>query len=255
MNTNGSNEPVTISRLHLTFRNLHGSVQHYYHFLFAFLIPLVRVWNSIALTPEVVDVYVRSCAIMDQLLLQLRLPGLVIVDAADHAAMSEQQTSLAATGNYLFLTVEGYDDTERYDAKIFESVRDQLFFRFSEEIRKEMLEINKSFTGNGLRIAIINRLPPNKFYSEAECEIKTAGSERRSIANMDELCSAVSRHSDNVFVAALEGRNLYYQMALFSAADIVICQHGAALGNLVWARKATHVIDHPKGPGGTYQGL
>jgi hypothetical protein len=106
-----------------------------------------------------------------------------------------------------------------------------------------MQDINESFTGSGPRIVIITRLPADKFYSQADCEIKTAGSERRSIANVEELRAAASLHSDNVVVAALEGRSLFYQMALFAAADVVISQHGAALGNLIWCKDTTTVIE------------
>ena len=229
--------------IHITFRNFHGSVQHYYHFLFAFVVPLIRVWNSITISAYVTNIFVRSCAIMDELLYQLRLPGLVIMDATEHAAMYDRRAQSANSAGLQFITLDGYDDPVRYDAGVFRSVRDLLHFRFSDEIRREMQEINESFTGSGPRIVIITRLPADKFYSQADCEIKTAGSERRSIANVEELRAAASLRSDNVVVAALEGRSLFYQMALFAAADVVISQHGAALGNLIWCKDTTTVIE------------
>lgn len=229
--------------IHITFRNFHGSLQHYYHFLFAFIIPLIRVWNAITTSPYVPNIFVRSCAVMDDLLNQLRLPGLVIMDVTEHAAMYDRHAQSPNSAGLQFITLDGYDDPVRYDDGVFESVKDLLCFRFSDEIRKETKEINECFTGAGQRIVIIKRLPADKFYSEAECEIKTAGSERRSLANVEELCAAASLYSDNVVVAALEGRNLFYQMALFAAADIIIAQHGAALGNLIWSRDTTSVIE------------
>jgi hypothetical protein len=179
---------------------------------------------------------------MDELLRQLKLPGLVIMDVADHAAIYDRRNAFGNKGP-LFLSLDGYDDPVRYDAATFNSVRDQLFFRFTEEIRDEIREISEALTGDGLRIVIIRRLPADKFYSQAECEIQTAGSERRSIANIEELRSVALRHSDNVLVAALEGRSLFYQMALFAVADIVVCQHGAALGNLIWSTNSASVIE------------
>src|SRR5262252_9067504 len=211
-----SKEHPLKSGIHLTFKNLNGSVQHYFHFLLAFVIPLIRIWNSLATSSETPQVFVRSCAIMDELLHQLQLPGLVILDVAAHAAMCDQRAAPESKDTPLFVTLDGFDDPVRYDAKTFNSVRDQLFFRFSKEIRDEVREINESFTGDGPRIVIIRRLPADKFYSQAECEIKSAGSERRSISNIEELRSVALRYSDNVLVTALEGRNLFYQMALFA---------------------------------------
>jgi hypothetical protein len=235
--------PATISDVHLTVRNAGGSVQHYYHFLLGFLVPLVRAWNAIVTTADVGDVFVRSCAVMDPLLRQLRLPGLVIVAAADHAAMQQHCAHAPMSGELVFATIDGYDFPARYDVHVFAAVREQLFLRFSEEIRQERQELDRCFTGAGPRIVLVRRLPADAFYVTPDCEIKTAGAERRSIANIDELCAALRRNCDNLLLTALEGSSLYYQMALFSAADIIICQHGAALANLVWARPRTHVIE------------
>ena len=217
----GSPAPAMISDVHLTVRNASGSVQHYYHFLLGFLVPLVRVWNAIVTTADVGDVFVRSCAVMDPLLRQLRLPGLVIVAAADHAAMLLDCIHAPMSRELTFATIDGYDFPARYDAQVFAAVREQLFLRFSEEIRQERQQLDRCFAGGGKRIVLIRRLPADAFYATPECEIKTAGAERRSIANIDEICSALRRDSDNMLVTALEGTSLYYQMALFSAADIV----------------------------------
>lgn len=236
----GLDQPEAAPGVHLTFRNAGGSVQHYYHFLFGLLVPLVRIWNLVATSGGTGAVAVRSCAILDQLLRQLRLPGLVIMDPAEHADLRANQ---AAGRGWQYFTIKGYDCPTRYDAKLFESVRDQLFFRFSAEIREEQRDLARHFSGSGPRIVIVRRLPPDPFYATAECEIKGAGASRRSIANIDALCSAAARDGGNVLATSLEGRSLYYQMALFAAADILVCQHGAALANLLWARKGVHVIE------------
>ena len=230
------------SDVHLTLRNAGGSVQHYYHFLLGFLVPLVETWNSLATLPHVSRVSVRSCAVMDRILRELQLPGLAIMNAGDHAAVCMRTQEEMARGR-MFATAEGYDWPSRYKAEVFQSVRNQLFFRFSSDIRAAIQTIEKSFAGTGPRVLIIGREPPGKFYSAPECEIKTSGTERRSIANMAELCAAVRRDFGNVLATTLEGRSLVYQMALFTMADIVVAQHGAALANLIWARQGTQVLE------------
>jgi Glycosyltransferase 61 len=235
--------PATISDVHLTLKNADGSVQHYYHFLFGFLVPLVEVWNSIATLQCTPQVLVRSCALMDHMLHELKLPGLVILNAAEHAALREQCIRGEMAGERVFVTAEGYDAPPLYKPEVFRSVKEQLFFRLCDHIRTEVQAIADVFQGAGPRVVIIDRAPPDKFYSSPECELPCAGAERRSIANMEELCASVRRRFKNVLATTLEGRSLYYQMALFSLADIVICQHGAALANLIWARKGTQAVE------------
>jgi capsular polysaccharide biosynthesis protein len=46
-----------------------------------------------------------------------------------------------------------------------------------------------------------------------------------------------------VISTRLEEKPLAYQIALFQAADVIIGQHGAALANLIWARKGIDVVE------------
>jgi hypothetical protein len=68
------------------------------------------------------------------------------------------------------------------------------------------------------------------------------GGERRSIGNMQEVIDAV-RPLGEVDVRRLEGLPLRDQMRLFRWADIVVAQHGAALVNLIWARRNVRLIE------------
>jgi hypothetical protein len=232
-------QAATVGAIHLTLWNRSGSVQHYYHFLFGFLVPIVRNWTILASVPESGEVLVRSCAIMDPLLRQLRLPGLSIIDAAAHAAMRRKGTAEALQ----FFDFQGYDDPMLFDKAVFQSVRDQLLFRFDDEVRAEQRNLVSSFPGSGPRIVIIQRLPGDPFYATEASERKTSGTERRSIANIDELYASVRRDGGNAILTTLENRSLYYRMALFALADVVVGQIGAGLSNLLWARQGTRVIE------------
>jgi capsular polysaccharide biosynthesis protein len=46
-----------------------------------------------------------------------------------------------------------------------------------------------------------------------------------------------------VLLAKIEKTSLAYQLNPFRQADIVVAQHGAALGNLVWARESIGVVE------------
>ena len=191
---------AAVGAVHLTFQNQSGSVQHYYHFLLGLLVPLVSRWTIISSAPESGEVLVRSCAIMDPLLRPLRLPGLSIIDAAAHAAMRRN-----GTGEVLqFFDIQGYDDPALFDNAVFHSVRDQLLFRFNDELRAEMRNLVSSFPGSGPRIVIIRRLPGDPFYASKASERKTSGTDRRSIANIDELYASVRRDGGNAILTELK---------------------------------------------------
>jgi hypothetical protein len=213
----------------------------------------VEHWPKLEATAKGGDILIRSCAIFDSLLQQLKLPRLTTMKPADHAALAQALTAL----DPVRLTIHGYDVARRHDRQVFDLVRRQLFLRLADEIEQETRQIEQDFVGGGPRIAIVARLPPDKFYASRECEARGSGAQRRSIPNFDELCATVHDLSDNMLVTALEGRSLYYQMALFSSVDIVICQHGAALANLIWAKPGTQLIEiipdsMPPGQQGTF---
>jgi hypothetical protein len=227
--------------VHVTIVNRSGSVQHYYHFLLGFVVPLLEQWPVLERLAGGGRVFVRSCAVLDPLLRELRLPGLAIVDPAEHAAMRER--AAAAVRPLRPVTLSGYDAAARYQRRVFDQVRGYLFARFAAAIEQERAMLELAFPGDGRRVLVIERLPPDAFYATAACELPGAGSQRRSIANFQELCATARRHAGDVLVTALEGRSLFHQIALFGAADVVICQHGAALANLLWARPGTRVIE------------
>ena len=74
-------------------------------------------------------------------------------------------------------------------------------------------------------------------------EAKSAGTARRSIPNYRQVTEEISDRVGPLLSLKLEGMKLVDQVALFSAADVIIAQHGAALSNLVWARPGTAVVE------------
>jgi len=82
----------------------------------------------------------------------------------------------------------------------------------------------------------------NKKFSE---RIKTHGSDRRNITNSDDLYDAITKHFCNLKVMhiSLELLSIFYQYFLISNCKFFICQHGAALGNMVFMKKETVVVE------------
>jgi hypothetical protein len=235
--------PITgSSNVYLTCKNQGGSLQHYYHFLLGLLVPLLEIWNEAIEENRPAKSFVRSCGPMDRHLLQLRLPGLKIISTDRHQAIG----SAAEASQSLKLRVieiHGRDDPRRYSRAAFQKVRERLFFAYAKEILQAREGIDKKFSGARRPILVITRLPSEEFYSTAASEIKTAGADRRSIPNIDEIVESLRRHNCNIMLDAMEGKSLFYQIALFSSVEVIVCQHGAALSNLIWTRPGTVLIE------------
>src|SRR5262249_101125 len=61
--------------------------------------------------------------------------------------------------------------------------------------------------------------------------------------NFGTLRESLEATVGNVVTVILERATLAEQIALFSLADVVIAQHGAALANVVWCRSGARVIE------------
>jgi hypothetical protein len=220
-----------------------GSLEHYFHFLLGLLAPLVVAWNDLASTPNLGRVVVRSCAIFDRLLLELDLQALDIVSKAQHAALLEGPVGGDAGRPVRVTALTARDAPEAFDRSVFNQARERLLSRLSQPLADQLVALAPAFSPSGARIVFIDRDAPDPFYGSDRAEIPTAGAQRRSIANFRDAHAALAARFGNVLATTLEGRSLAYQIALFQAADIVVCQHGAALANLIWAREGSSVIE------------
>jgi hypothetical protein len=230
--------------VHLSVVKNPGSVQHYYHFMMGFVVPLIHVWPEVVSKAAGRPIYVRSCAVMDPILNTLKLEGLCILPLSTHSSLKENTDDLCRTGHQLdYVTVSAYDNPAEYDREVFSEVRAKLFDRLAVEIAAERVSLEPMFKGDGPRVLIIDRLPPDPFYKSEDCESKGGGSERRSVENIVKLTELARSRFTSVASVTLEGRSLASQMALFSMADIIVAQHGAALANLLWARKGANVVE------------
>jgi capsular polysaccharide biosynthesis protein len=65
--------------------------------------------------------------------------------------------------------------------------------------------------------------------------------ERRRTVNLDAVLAALE--SRGFVTVAMDGRSIDQQAALFAGADVIVAEHGAALGNLAFARPGTRVVE------------
>lgn len=168
---------------------------------------------------------------MDTHIESAQIPGIAILERQNHAEL------LSINRNDIeYVSVSGYDSPLCDFSREIIFARNKLLMRLGLYSR---LDCFKS-AGN-LRLMIIKRLPSDPFFHSEKCEIKTSGSDRRSIPNFDDLVGSLSHLSPTV--VSLEGLSLEKQIVLFRTHDIIIAQHGAALANIVFCHEGTRIIE------------
>ncbi|WP_167854909.1 glycosyltransferase 61 family protein [Mangrovimicrobium sediminis] len=227
--------------VHLSCANRSGSVEHYYHFYFGFLVPLVLACERLQPRAEVAAIYVRSCAIMDEHLPRLGYSKLRVLPRSAHEALGETDTD--AQGLPLkHLRVPGYDGPNAYRFGAIQTATAVLLERLGPAIAQEATTLPIAADGS-LKILMFNRQAPQAFYLSAEAEIPGAGTDRRSLPNFPELLQRVRETYPATIEMYPEDHSLAAQAAALRWADVVIGQHGAALGNMVLCDGPTALVE------------
>ena len=185
----------TYDGVHLSLLNHRGSVEHYYHFMMGFILPLVQVWPDVVARAAGRQIYIRSCAVMDPLLHELQLEGVSILPPVTHKLLETNAEEFRKAGHRLeYKSALGFDKPAAYDAQVFFTTRAQVFDRLREEISSAKIAMEALFGAGGPRVLIIDRLPPNPFYNSEGSEVKGSGAERRSVENMDDMVEVANRY-------------------------------------------------------------
>jgi hypothetical protein len=165
--------------IHLDIRNRTGSVEHYFHFLTGFLVPLVLEHKKLHEDTKEKRFYTRSCSIMDPHIREMGLENLHLVDKEAFAARNDLLDTCAETNPLKRRVVcHGYDSPEYYERSAFDRAKSIM----SDRLRHPIADFRSRFEGNGTatdrNIVLINREAPHPFYDSDRCETKGAGTSR-----------------------------------------------------------------------------
>ena len=204
-------------------RNCHGSVEHYFHFLLGFCVPLVHFHLSAERPSEAIPLAVRECGPLTPLIAELHLN--LRAQPLEEFRQSQGEPPLAV--------LAGYDSVDRYERPVFDEFKSYVATLASQHAspRKRPATV------------LIERGPAPAFFMSKSAEIGGWGTSRRAIGNHGELRSALAQRMSQLQNIQLEGRSLLDQFALFQSTDILIAQHGAALANVIFMRSGSHVIE------------
>jgi len=209
-----TNPPRTIHLTPVMGRRTRGSIDHYYHFMFDLLLPLSRLIKQ---TPDDVTFTLKRFGGVSYLLKETWPDRIRLVpDVPDSAhailyGMSPRETHVSAK------------DLDAFSLQLIETTGAK-----PSGIRDTVLMIERPMPIPGAS------------------KVLQSGGRRRRIRNHSKVAAAVEQRTRGEwrFVdTSLEGMPLKDQIELFDRAVLVIAQHGAALGNLIFAQKDTMVIE------------
>ena len=240
---------MTSRLLHLTIKNNSGSIEHFYHFVLGYLLPLGSYMTRERISQDRV-MLLCSCGPFDRLMQELALPGLILCERQTHAKSKAMILRLADAD---VDEIRGFDfgqlpeDQVVYD---FAGVGAGIAFvrqRLALAIAEARRAIETDWVGSP-RILLIERGEPDPFYASPICYdinpiFRTAGKQRWMIGNHAALAAPLAGSYPGLRNVILEGMPLAAQIALFERADVVIAQHGAALANVIWMRPDAGVVE------------
>ena len=219
------------NRIFLNIQNRHGSVEHYYHFVLGFMVPLILRPPP----PPRTSVSVISCGPMDAHLKALQLPWL---DILSRQAWLEQRRANRGPSDIAL----GLDDPEFYDPAAFERARRLIWQHVGVVCPK-----------NDETLLLVNRGKSPDFYQSDAAQTKTSANLRRKIPNILEIEAVLTRRSQPVRMVELETSTFQSQVALFARTRLLVAQHGAALANMLWMAPSAAILEiNPEPPGGKF---
>lgn len=222
-------------RLVVVPANQGGSVQHFYHFLFGYLLPFLEHCHALRATHRFL---LRDCGPMNRLLREL--DGFTIETIPTNLMLTSLVGTNEVVGHLPKIVAPGFDSPRFYALDRFMRCRAVM----AELYRDRFAAAAARFpaTASDRLVLLVERAPPDPFYDTAASENRSGGSARRSVPNMAELHAAIATRHDALLVR-LEDCSLFEQIHLFSRAWRVVGQHGAGLAHMIWARSAGGLIE------------
>lgn len=204
-------------RYYIHPQNLYGSIDEYFHFMYGYLFPFIQ--NT---KPSYTDLYfLLECDPFNRFYKELKLYKITNVPKGKNLSYNID----------MFKSYIGYDSINcDYAFLNIGLLKDKIYQNFDK------LNLN-----NDKNILLIDRLPPDT--SNPNPKKHFSGTARRSIPNMEDIKNLLDRKKIPFYFCHTENMSLKEQIEHFAQYKIIIAQHGAALGNIIFCSKNTHVIE------------
>lgn len=193
-----------------------GSVEHFYHFVCDYLLPLYELEVSDGIVGK--GYVVRDCGPMNV--------WFDFVFGADaFTRVSREKFDRDATrrlwNRQIQLDRFAYREGITIDAGRFNNVVSAFRERFLPPIPHRDM------------VTVLDRRPPPSFYLDGRAEKKGGGSTRRSISNLGQLTEHISADRTATLID-FEGMAPAAQLQIINQTDVLVGQHGAGLTHLLF---------------------
>jgi hypothetical protein len=146
-------------------------------------------------------------------------------------------------GDVKILRLIGRDVPRRYSTSVFLEVAKRVRELWGKRYLEALDWAAHKFPQGPSRILFVERIPAQCTDAQRSGQSVASGSRRRVIRNHEELVAAVTRDFGGCFSTSLDSLPLTHQAALFATADVIVAQHGAALANLLWAKRGSASVE------------
>lgn len=193
-----------------------GSVEHFYHFVCDYLLPLYELEISHGIVGQ--GYVIRDCGPMNV--------WLDFVFGAD-AFIKVPREKFDRDSTRRFWNRRIHLDRFAYRDGITIDVG-----RFNDVLSTFRTKFVPPISTRGI-VTVLDRRPPPPFYLDGRAEKEGGGSTRRSISNLNQLTDQISTHRTAVLVD-FGGMAPAEQLRIINQTDVLIGQHGAGLTHLLF---------------------
>ncbi len=198
-----------------------GSIQHYYHFLFDLLLPVDTMFSRYSGNYSIA---LPDCGPFNTICKDLYKERVITWDESGDYHDVRQATLLGMEPHMFDV-----------DKRILIEFRDRIRARVQPKTPRETV-----------LVLVIERVTPGDFYKSERSVMKSSGAQRRSIVNHEDWLmgmKTILKGDIAVKNVKLEEFSFFEQVELFSAADIIIGQHGAGLANQLWMDSGKVIVE------------
>jgi hypothetical protein len=193
-----------------------GSVEHFYHFMCDYILPLYELELSDGIVGK--GYVVRDCGPMNV--------WLDFVFGEDAFTKVSREAFNRDASRRLWSRRIQLDRFAFREGITIDPVR------FNEVVSAFCDKFLPPITSRDA-VTVLDRRPPPSFYLDGRAEKKGGGSTRRSISNLDQLTEHISGHRPASLVD-FEGMSPAEQLRIINQTDVLIGQHGAGLTHLLF---------------------
>jgi hypothetical protein len=200
-----------------------GSVEHFYHFLMGYFVPMVR-WQEE--TGHAVF-SVRDCGPMNPWFSLLRS------DSDVEIMTTSWMLQRYLTRKQMYKVFHEWDDPRRFNRRALRRVRKVILDRWGGSVSERRSE---------KQITLLERRSSHQYYLTGSSDAYASGAEWRSIPNISDLGQNLKQFGA-VQIVDPASMSPAEQVKLLHSTDVLVGQHGAGLSNMLWMRPGTAVIE------------